>query len=228
MTRVPYFVPITLLLVAVIGCTEPTTTDDSSGNVADEQVNEPVEDASTDADESQPSQQPNGSQTEPETAGSTNAAPVESSVLKEAMIEVTLNLLKAELPDIEREAVLGQVEDAIAQIREDALDFLIVSAETGENLKAGTPTEDAVERIADAEAFLNEFEMELSGLVAFLLQEHQTDSLTVAETELLAQLIVVDVIKAEIALSGAGDVFEPPFRVKAGDAYIYYVEIRRS
>lgn len=61
--------------------------------------------------------------------------------------------------------------------------------------------ENAVERIAAAESFLNEYGIQSSGLAASLLSKHKAGELSPVHTELLAQLMVADKTKAEKALS---------------------------
>ena len=77
----------------------------------------------------------------------------------------------------------------------------MVSAETEAKLQAGTPIEDAAKRIADAEGFFNEFEIQLSGLIRSLLPQHKAGSLSPIRTEVRAQLLVADRGKAEEALT---------------------------
>ena len=117
------------------------------------------------------------------------------------MIDVAAELMKEQQPNAEPDAIRAQVENAIAQIRKDVPNFLMVSAETEEKLQAGTPVEGAPRRITDAEAFLNEYGLQLSGLVKSLLPRHKAGSLNPVRTELLAQLIVADMKKAQDALT---------------------------
>jgi len=56
-------------------------------------------------------------------------------------------------------------------------------------------------RIADAEALLNNYVGQLSGVVQWLLPRHKAGNLDAVRTELLAQLIVADMKKAQDALS---------------------------
>ena len=116
------------------------------------------------------------------------------------MVEVTFELMKEQQPGTEFDAVRTQVETAIVQVRKEVPDFLMVSAEDEKKLGAGTPIEGADKRIADAEAFLNESGLQLSGLVQLLLPQHKAGDLNPVRTELLAHLIVADMKKAEAAL----------------------------
>ncbi|PAY16789.1 hypothetical protein CKO51_24930 [Rhodopirellula sp. SM50] len=81
------------------------------------------------------------------------------------------------------------------------LNFLMVSAEDEKKLGAGTPIEGVDKRIADAEAFLNEYGIQLSGLVQSLLPQHKAGDLNPVRTELFAHLIVADMKKAAAALT---------------------------
>lgn len=77
----------------------------------------------------------------------------------------------------------------------------MVSAEDEKKLGAGTPIEGVDKRIADAEAFLNEYGIQLSGLVQSLLPQHKAGDLNPVRTELFAHLIVADMKKAAAALT---------------------------
>ena len=186
-----------LQVVIVAGCSETTTLDDAD----DGQDNPSTVDASTSKGNSPPATERGNSSAESDNSVSTNNAPIESVVLKQEMIDAAAELMQQQQPDTERDAVRGQVDQGIAQIREDAPDFLKVSAATEKKLQAGTPTGGAAKRIADAEAFLNEYGISQSGLVAALLQQHKTEKLTPVRAELLAQLIVAEKQRAEAALS---------------------------
>ena len=165
------------------------------------QPHESTDDASTVEDDSQPTKDIVDSQPELETARSTNTTATVSATLKQAMIDVSVDLMKEQQPDTEPDAVRSQVEEAIAQIRKNVPDFLVVSTETEEKLQAGTPVQDAARRIAEAEAFLNEYVGQISGLVGCLLPQHKAGNLDAVRTELLAQLIVADMKKAQDALT---------------------------
>ena len=119
----------------------------------------------------------------------------------QAMIDVAADLMKEQQPNAEPDAIRAQVENAIAQIRKDVPNFLMVSAETEEKLQAGTPVEGAPRRITDAEAFFNEYGLQFGGLVETLLPQHKAGSFDPVRTELLAQLIVADMKKAQDALT---------------------------
>ena len=77
----------------------------------------------------------------------------------------------------------------------------MVSVEDEKKLGAGTEIEDADKRIVDAEAFLSESGIQLSGLVQSLLPQHKAGDLNPVRTELLAHLIVADMKKAKAALT---------------------------
>ena len=77
----------------------------------------------------------------------------------------------------------------------------MISAETEGKLQAGTPVEGVANRIASAEAFLNDHGLQISGLVKSLLSKYKAGNLNAVRTELLAQLIVADMKKAQEALA---------------------------
>lgn len=188
---------IALLLTIVAGCSNSDAPTNGDGAPPDQST----VDASTDSDDSQQTNESFDSGAPSETPESRNTAATESNTLKQAMIDVTADLMKKQQPDTGPDAIRGQVENGIAQIRKEVPNFLMVSADTEEKLKAGTQIESSNKRISDAEAFLNEYGIQRSGLVAALLQQHKTGTLSPVRTELLAQLIVADKQKAEDALS---------------------------
>ncbi len=175
----PSYITNVLLLIFVGGCGKP----------------EPPLDAG------QSSRDPANSSAKPETAVPENASLTESQTLKQAMVDVTMELMKDKQPDVNIDDVRDQVEKGITQIRKDVPGFLMVSVETETDLQSGAQSENAGMRIADAEAFLKEFGIQTGGLVASLLAKHKTGDLSPAHTELLAQLMVADKTKAEKALS---------------------------
>ena len=200
MPRLRLCLLIALLLATVTGCGSSTTPADSSGDTVGGPEDESAVNASTDADDSQLTEQSGHSQIEPEPSDSTNVA-VESGALKQAMIDITFEHMKAQDPTTELDVVRDQVEQAIAQIRKDVPEFLVVSAEIEKKLAAGTPIEGSAKKIAEAEGFFSEYGLQLSGLVTSLLPQHKAGDLSPVHTELLAQLIGADKKKAEDALS---------------------------
>jgi len=151
--------------------------------------------------DSQPTETSGGASTAAQISESTDEPPTESTILKQEMVDAAVEIMKTQEPNTDPNEVRGQVENAIVQIRKHYPEFLIVSAEAEEKLRAGTPIHDSAKRIADAESFLSEFEIQLSGLVQSLLPQHKAGNLTPVRTELLAQLIVADMKKAERALT---------------------------
>tara|TARA_R110002072_G_C7945043_1_gene532779 strand:- start:52 stop:561 length:510 start_codon:yes stop_codon:yes gene_type:complete len=141
------------------------------------------------------------SDAEPDRGASTNSARIESAALKQAMLDVTLDLMKKQDPNTDPDAVRTQVESAIAQIRKDVPDFLMLSGENEKKLQAGTQVEGVDKRITEAEAFLNDTGIQLTGLVASLLPQHKAGTLSPVGTELLAHLIVADMKKTKAALT---------------------------
>jgi hypothetical protein len=125
----------------------------------------------------------------------------ESATLKQAMIDVAAEFIQSQQPDMDPDVARSQVETAISQIRNDIPDFLVVSAATEQKLVAGTQIESSAERIAQAEAFFSENDLQLSGMVQSLLPQHKAGSLDAVRTELLAQLIGADMRKAQEALT---------------------------
>ena len=117
------------------------------------------------------------------------------------MLDVTLDLMKKQDPNTDPDAVGTQVESAIAQIRKDVPDFVMLSGENEKKLQAGIQVEGVDKRITEAEAFLNDTGIQLTGLVAFLLPQHKAGTLSPVGTELLAHLIVADMEKAKAALT---------------------------
>lgn len=134
---------------------------------------------------------------------STDDAPTESTVLKQEMIAAMAEIMKAREPNANptelRNQIQETIDDVIVDIRKYYPEFLIVSAETEEKLRAGTPIQDSAKRIADAESSLGGFQT--GGLVKSLLPQHKAGTLTPVRTELLAQFIVADVKKLEYSLT---------------------------
>ena len=201
MSRLRLCVLIAVMLATITGCGNSTTTDDSSSDSVRGQEDISVVDTSTDATNSQLTERTANSQNESETADSTTTKTTDSSALKQALIDATFDLMKAQDPNTKQDAARAQVEKAIAQIRKDVPEFLVVSAETEQKLQAGTPIEGSAKRIAEAEGFFSEFGIQHSGLVTSLLPRHKAGDLSPVHTELLAQLIVADMKKAQQALS---------------------------
>jgi hypothetical protein len=143
----------------------------------------------------------NSGGSEPIAQNSESSTPMESAVLKQEMVDLTLELMKAEKPDADPKDASGQVEQGIAALRKMDPDFLMVSAETEKKLEAGEPIEDASQRIDDAEKFINEFDAGLPGLAKLLLAEYKAGKLSPARTELLAQLLTAERKKIEAAVS---------------------------
>jgi hypothetical protein len=125
----------------------------------------------------------------------------ESAVLREEMIVVALEVMGIQDPSADPNMVRYEVEKAIVEIREHCPEFLIVPAETEEKLRADAPIQDSAKRIAVAEGFFREFGIPVSGLAKSLLPAHKAGWLTPVRTELLAQLMVADMKKAEDALT---------------------------
>lgn len=130
-----------------------------------------------------------------------SADAIESAVLKQAMVEVSVELMKKQQPNIDPEEVLKKVEYAITQIRKDVPDFLMVSAEVEKRLQANEQIKGVEKRISDATAYLNKSGSNLSGLVASLLPQYKAGTLPPVRTELLAQIVVADVQKKQAALT---------------------------
>lgn len=161
------------------------------------QPDESTDDGSTVEDDTQPTEDTVDSQPTTEIAESTDTAAAVNATLKQAMID----LMKERQPDTEPDTVRSQVEGTIVQIRKDVPEFLVVSTETEEKLKAGIPVQSATKRIADAETFLNDYVGQLSGIVQWLLPQHKAGNLDAVRTELLAQLIVADMKKVQDTLT---------------------------
>ena len=125
---------------------------------------------------------------------------IESKVLKQAMIDTVLYMLENQPGEQDADLVPSQAERAIVEIREVLPDFLIVSKETEQKLQAGTSIIGADERIAAATNSLSDFDLRLSDLDVFLLENYETGNLSPIQTELLAQLMSVKVKQAEIAI----------------------------
>jgi hypothetical protein len=134
---------------------------------------------------------------------STSDTPAESTVLKQEMIDATVELMQAQKPDADPEAsrvhVQQLVEAGIVEIRKHHPQFLIVSSDTEKRLQSGTPVPDAAERIADAERSLVESGAESPELVTVMLAQHKAGTLSPGRTELLAHLIVGAVKAHEVA-----------------------------
>jgi len=179
MLRMPSYTTIVWLLIVLAGCGKPEP---------------PI-------DVGQPSTDPAESPAKPDTAAAENGSLKESQTLKQAMVDVTMELMKEKQPDIGIDAVREQVEKGITQIREDVPGFLMVSIDEETDLQSGAQSENAGKRIAEAEAFLNEVGIQAGGLAASLIAKHKAGDLSPVYTELLAQLIVADKTKAEKSLS---------------------------
>ena len=115
MLRMPSYITIVLLLILLAGCGKPEP---------------PV-------DVGQPSTDPAESPAKPDTAAAENASLKESQTLKQAMVDVTMELMKEKQPDIGIDAVREQVEKGITQIREDVPGFLMVSIDEETDLQSG-------------------------------------------------------------------------------------------
>ena len=193
MIRCSICISTALLFVVLAGCgnsnTPANTPDPATGDNSDA------------LNDSQVAQDNGQAPSETETAGSTSTGAIESTALKQAMIEISVDLMAKQQPNTEPDAVRAKVENAIAQIRKDVPDFLILSAENERMLQAGTQIEGVDKRIADAESFLNDTGIQLTGLVTSLLPQHKAGTLSPVRTELLAQLIVADMKKTQAALT---------------------------
>ncbi|MDG2053435.1 MAG: hypothetical protein P8J86_01880 [Phycisphaerales bacterium] len=146
-----------------------------------------------------PATKAGNTQTTSQTVPSEVPEKIESKVLKQAMIDAMLYLRENEPGEQDADSVPSQTERAIVEIREDMPDFLIVSKETEQKLQAGTSVIGADERIAAASASLMDFEVVLSRLVVFLLENYEAGNLSPIQTELLAQLMSANVKQAENA-----------------------------
>ena len=197
MTRFSFCAPTALLLVILAGCGNSDAPADSANSAPAQSTG----DASDAANGSQPAQDRDDPPMEPESSGSTNSASIESAALKQAMLEVTVELMQKQDPNTDPDTVRTQVESAIAKIRKDVPDFLMLSGENEKELKAGTQIDGVDKRITEAEAFLNDTGIQLTGLVASLLPQLKAGTLSPVQTELLAQLIVADMKKAKAALT---------------------------
>jgi hypothetical protein len=194
MSRFSSLITTALLVAIVAGCGETKTLDDGQDNPS-------RVDAPTGTDKLPPAKEPDNSPAESGNSESTNNAAIESVLLKREMIDAAAELMQQQQPDTEPDAVRGKVDNGIAQIRKEVPDFLMVSAETEKKLQTGTPIEGTTKRIAEAEAFFDEYSIRQSGLVASLLQQHKAGKLSPVRTELLAQLIVAEKQRVEAALS---------------------------
>ena len=132
----------------------------------------------------------------------------QSTVLEEELLNITTLVFKAGLPEGETELTEEQtsqirdlVADGIARNREAYPDFLLVTEEVENKLKDGIAIEDSIERIAAAETFLSEFEIETGGLVKSLMAQYQAGESTPARTELLAQMLTAFTLQAKKALA---------------------------
>lgn len=136
---------------------------------------------------------------------STSDNSAESTVLKQELIDATVELLQAQKPDADPEGSRVQVqqlvEAGIVEIRKCHPKFLIVSAETEKRLQSGTPGPDSAARIADGEKSLVEFGTEPPELVKVMLAQHKAGTLSPGRTELLADLMVGAVKEHEFALT---------------------------
>jgi hypothetical protein len=197
MLRFTFRLTSALLLTITPGCGNSHPPVDSH----DRPPKQSTPDTSTRTGNSQASNESDDFLTDSETSEASITDAMESDTLKQAMIDVTADLLKKQQPDTELTAVRGQVEDGIAQIREDVPYFLMVSAEAEKKLQAGTPLDGAAKRIADVEAVLNEYGIPRSGRVVSLLEQYKARNLSPVRTELLAQLIAAHKKKVEDALS---------------------------
>ena len=181
MLRSCYRISTLVLLTVLAGCGGSETTENSGGS------------------------EPNAQNSESATTGTETPengdSKMESAVLKQEMVDLTLEHMKAAKPDADPKDAFSQVEQGIAGMRKDDPDFLMVSAETEKKLEAGEPIEDTAQRIDDAEKYMNEFQIELPGLANLLLAEYKAGKLSPARTELLAQLLTAHRKKTEATLS---------------------------
>ena len=121
-----------------------------------------------------------------------HSAPIQSSVLKQEMINLYLESPPGDSPPaaVTRTKAVQDVDAGIAKIREHAPDFLMVTRATENKLKAGQGVPGSAERIAQAEGFLEEFQIPYPSLVVRLLEQYKAGELDPVRTELLAQLMV--------------------------------------
>lgn len=132
---------------------------------------------------------------------STDHTAEESTLLTQEMVQVAVEMMKAQNPSIDPNEVSRKLQEASIEIRKHYPEFLIVSAEMEQRLKASAPVPESAQRIARAEMFLSEFQIQASGLVQILLPQHKAGTLSPVRTELLAQLMTADMKKAEAALA---------------------------
>lgn len=165
-----------VLLALVAGCGKSQTADDSNGRV-----------------------------TTIAKAESTQEKPAESALLKQALIDATVELMLTRQPNADVETLRGQAKEMLDQeirkIRTTYPEFLIVPAATEKKLQEGSSISDSAKRIAVAEGFFDENQLKTSGLVQSWLPQHNAGKLTPVLTELLAQLMTADMKRAEDALT---------------------------
>lgn len=138
-------------------------------------------DSATSSGDGQPA-----AKTQPEAA---KPDPIESALLRQAMIDVSSELMKQAKPNAEPDGIIDALECFITQSRKDYPEFLMVPPAVEQQLEAGKAPDDTAERVAEGEAVLEKHEMQISPLVTGLQERHKAGKLTPVQMELLAQLI---------------------------------------
>lgn len=123
-------------------------------------------------------------------SGPGGEGPRESAVLKQEMQDFMLETLRMSDPGTDPAKVRDMVEEMITSSRSADPNFLMVSPQVEERLRAGLPIEDAAQRITDAETFLRQSGRLLPGFARLVYRDFQAGTLSPVRTELLAQIMV--------------------------------------
>ncbi|MEL6106756.1 MAG: hypothetical protein AAFU85_11985 [Planctomycetota bacterium] len=124
----------------------------------------------------------------------------ESKLLKQAMVDVTVEVMKERVPNVEMNRVKSSIERAITAFRANDRDFLRTSTDDEARLAKGKTLDSSASRIKAAKAFLTEFDIQLAGPTVSLLEAHEQGKLSGVNTELLAHLLAAQVAQARKAL----------------------------
>ena len=118
---------------------------------------------------------------------------IQSTVLQEAFRKTTTQLMASKQPTANQEQLASEAiqfaDNAILEFRKINPDFLMVSEQTEKKLMAGKISVGTTQRIKGSRNVFQQYGIEMPELIDYLLQQHDNESLSPAQTELLAQTI---------------------------------------
>ncbi len=118
---------------------------------------------------------------------------IQSTVLQEAFRKTITQLMASKQPTANQEQLASEAiqfaDNAILEFRKINPDFLMVSEQTEKKLMAGKISAGTTQRIKGSRNVFQQYGIEMPELIDYLLQQHDNESLSPAQTELLAQAI---------------------------------------